>query len=386
MTTREELRAEADAVTPDLIRAREVAMKAESENRPMTGAEKAVYDSAMAKARPLLDRLDAARKGREAGKAWASVDELRALHSPAGPGVKDTSRRLSYKGMAAGVAANMMGGDGIGAKVLAPSGATVIPQSFTPDPVPLGRPAQSLLDLVPVRTQATAEYAFIRQGTRTNNAAVVDEGNVKPTTVLGLTRVEQSLEVVAHLSEGIPRYWLADNEAVEVFVNNELEYGLRAAIEAKLLGDVDGTSGIQEQDYSTSIVETIRKGLTKLEIAGHAPAAIALHPADFEAVELAIASTDAISHQGLPYDPAARRLFGVPIATTVSQVEGTGHVLGAGSVMLDVDNVGVSIVWSETSNDEDFSRNLIRARCEQRVGTSVMAPLGVVVLDLAAGS
>ena len=56
-------------------------------------------------------------------------------------------------------------------------------------------------------------------------------------------RVEQSLVVVAHLPEGIPRFWLLDNNALETFVEDELQYGLQAAVEAKILTDVNGTSG-----------------------------------------------------------------------------------------------------------------------------------------------
>ena len=33
--------------------------------------------------------------------------------------------------------------------------------------------------------------------------------------MLSVTRIEQSLAVVAHLSEGIPRYWLLDSSALE---------------------------------------------------------------------------------------------------------------------------------------------------------------------------
>ena len=33
---------------------------------------------------------------------------------------------------------------------------------------------------------------------------------------------------------------------------------------------------------------------------------------------------------------------------------------------------------------DDFSKNLIRARCEGRFGTSVLSPLGVVSCDLTA--
>ena len=385
MSTRQDmLRAEARAITPDLERARTVAEKADLEGRAMTTEERSVYDAAMSKAKPILDALKQASRDEA---VMAQARELGdAIGGPfgSGPAAKDTSRRLSFKGMAAGVAARMIGTDGLGTKALAPSGATVIPQAFTPDPVALGRAATGLLDILPVQVQPTAEYAYLRQTTRTNNAAVVDDGDTKPTSVLGLTRVEQTLAVVAHLSEGIPRYWLVDNAAVEAFVAVELEEGLQRAVEAKVIADIAATSGIQAQAFSTSIAQTLRKGLTKLEVAGYTPGAILLHPADFEAVELALSTTNAIEHVGLPYDAAARRLFGVPIATTVSATAGVGHVIAADAVRLDTDAQGVQVAWSETSNDTDWSQNLIRARVEGRFGTSVLSPLGVVSADLTA--
>ncbi len=120
--------------------------------------------------------------------------------------------------MGAGVARNMLG-DGVGGtKALAPSGAAVVSQEFEPDPIPLGQVATGLLDVLLVKMHGSPEYAFMRQSTRTNLAAVVSEGALKPTSVLGVTRVEQSLAVIAHLSEGTPRYWLSDNDALQAFV------------------------------------------------------------------------------------------------------------------------------------------------------------------------
>ena len=39
------------------------------------------------------------------------------------------------------------------------------------------------------------------------------------------------------------------------------------------------------------------------------------------------------------------------------------------------DAIGVGVQWSETSNTDDFAKNLIHARCESRFGTSVLSPL-----------
>ncbi len=79
--------------------------------------------------------------------------------------------------------------------------------------------------------------------------------------------------------------------------------------------------------YSTSVLTTVRKAITKLEINGYSPASIVLHPTDFEGIELDLSSTTVVEFQGLPYDPASRRLYGVPIVATVSQTVGTAHVL-----------------------------------------------------------
>jgi hypothetical protein len=51
-------------------------------------------------------------------------------------------------------------------------------------------------------------------------------------------------------------------------VANELDYGLRMAVEAKVLTDINATSGTQTQAYATSPLVTLRKSLTALETAG----------------------------------------------------------------------------------------------------------------------
>ena len=63
---------------------------------------------------------------------------------------------------------------------------------------------------------------------------------------------------------------------------------------------------------------------------------------------------------------------------------GVGHVLAREAVVVDTDTIGVGVQGSETSSADDFSKNLIRARCEGRFGISVLSPLGVVSCDLTA--
>jgi hypothetical protein len=79
-----------------------------------------------------------------------------------------------------------------------------------------------------------------------------------------------------------------------------------------------------------------------------------------------------------------RRLYSVPVAVSVSEAPGTAHSLADLVVFLGVDNLGLQIQSSETSNATDFSQNLTRASCEGRFGTSALSPLGVVSCDLTA--
>ena len=190
--------------------------------------------------------------------------------------------------------------------------------------------------------------------------------------------------MVAHLSEAVPRFWLTDNAALEQFLSLELETGLGLSVQAMIVSDVAGTSGVQAQAFSTSVLQTIRKSLTKLEVSAHTPASIWVHPTDFESIELALSTVNAIEHLSLPFDAAARRLWGTPLVVSTAVTPGVSYTIAAGAVGLNTDGRGAEVTWSEQSDADDWSHNLIRARCEGRYATSVYAPLGVVVGDLTA--
>ena len=248
------------------------------------------------KSQQILGQLDAMARG----------DAPTLLHGLAGD-----SQRLSFgKQMATAAAGKIMPPSSYGQKAVAPSGSVVVPQQFISDPIALGQPATSLLSVLPVTVQPSQNFAYLRQSVRTNLAAVVAEGAVKPTSVYSVIRVEDSLDVIAHLSEAVPRLWFVDVPALQAFLSNELTYGLGLAVEAKVLADIVGTSGIQTNAYSTSVLATLRKSVTKLEMQGYAPGTIVLHPTDFESIELALLSTPAIEYNSLPFDAVARRLWG----------------------------------------------------------------------------
>lgn len=98
--------------------------------------------------------------------------------SPFGPASnRDNGARLSFgTKTAAALATKMLGNpDGLHTKALAPSGSAAVGQEFRPDPIALGKPAHSLLDVLPVSPHDSAEFSYLRQTVRTNNAAVVPD-------------------------------------------------------------------------------------------------------------------------------------------------------------------------------------------------------------------
>ena len=218
------LKERADAIHPDLTKARQMMDKAENEKRELTDAEKAFVEPTLKSARDIADNM--ARVRDEDATMKAINDEFGDVmgglsHGDlSSSGSPSKSRRLSFSGMGTKVAKQMLP-DGM--KSLAPSGAAVVGQEFKPDPVALGKPATALLDVLPVVGHSSPEFSYLRQTTRTNTAAVVAEGATKPTSVYSVTRTEAALVVVAHLSEAVPRFWLLDNTSLDRFVEAELD-------------------------------------------------------------------------------------------------------------------------------------------------------------------
>ena len=53
------------------------------------------------------------------------------------------------------------------------------------------------------------------------------------------------------------------------------------------------------------------------------------------------------------------------------RARGVAHTLASGAVGLNTDSQDVQIAWSEMSNADDWSKNLIRMRCQGRYATSI---------------
>lgn len=280
-------------------------------------------------------------------------------------------------------------------KSLVAEGSSVVPvQMLSSSPVEEGKPASGLLQVLPAM-QTSVEFAYLRQTTRTNNAAPVARGALKPTSTYEIDRVEDRLRVIAHLAAPVDQYWLMDNQSLTQFIQNELLYGLFLEVEAQILhGAGTGenlrglttTSGVQTQAFATSPVVTIRRAMNAVETVGYTPGAIVLHPTDWTSIEITQTTTGAFllgdGPAGAPLDPVARRLWGVPVVTTLAATQGEAVVIAKDAATVMLDTHGINIAWGLPG--ESFAKNEVVARCEGRFGLAVPRPLGVVLADLTA--
>ncbi|UNN00743.1 phage major capsid protein [Rhodococcus opacus] len=384
-----------DAARTQAKIAQDIAEKAKREGRAFTAGERTDYDAALAKGKDLLAQLQTAKADAEVldgAKALAAeVGMPGAASAPAGHAGHLALGGKSAKALSVKIAGRMMT-EVDGRKALAPTGTTVTDVPMLPEsPIALGKPAQGLLDVLAVQVRAP-KYTYLRQSTRTNNAAPVADGATKPTSVLGLTQVDAELRVVAHMSEPIPKYWIEDARALEQFVADELVYGLNVALEGQALtGDSTGanldgittTSGTQAQAFATDLLTTTRTAITKLETAGHEAGVFVLSPGDWEKLELARTDTAGNLELGGPVDRAARKLWGVPVVLSLKLPATSAVLLDVSAVGISTDSSGVQVQWSENVSD-DFSKNQIRARVEGRFQVDVFQPLGVVEIATAA--
>lgn len=379
--------------------ARTITEKAMAAGRDaLTANEQTTYDTHMAKARDALDSLKSVKADEsiltqaraladEIGEPVDSADSRTGGRRKAARGLwaKSTAERMA-KAMTAEV-------DGQKALV---SGSIGVPSPIETGIVTMSEPPRSLLDLIPTKGlgggfDAGNTFTFLRQTVRTNNAAPVADGELKPTSVYTIEEVEDRVHVLAHLSEPVPERYFSDHSNLEDFLRDEMEAGLYRALEAQVLGG-DGTgenltgllntSGLIIQPFATDALTSVRKAMTSLEVFGITPSALVLNPVDAEALDLLRDSGATGKYLlGDPAGDGVEKLWKVPRVRS--------NAVAAGTAILGDWNQAQVVVREDATlaldrSGENFTRNLVVMRLEGRFGFAVKRPNAFVEIDLAA--
>lgn len=353
----------------------------------LTAAEESEFNSHIKDLRAI--RLDIV-KADEQQDRFQQLAKLAPEFTTGGSG-RGGFLKFDTKAMARRLVSSDESGRPQGVKALLETGSQIVGTPMVEQtPVSLGKPATSLLDVLPVK-EVPRDFSYLTQTVRTNAAAPVAVGAVKPTSTYTMQRVESRLRVIAHLSEPVDKYWLEDNVSLAQWVSDELLYGLYLALIGQVVSGagtgenfvgLTNVSGTQTQTFATDAILTTRTALNKIELLGYEGLAYVLHPNDWLTIETKTITTGQylFGEAGAPVDRVARRLWGVPVVLANAVTPGQGFLLAKDSVTLFIDGKGVVVEWAMSG--DDFNRNQIRARCEGRFQLGVLRPISIVKMTL----
>jgi HK97 family phage major capsid protein len=375
--------------------AQDIISKAKTESRDLTTHEESTVEARFAEIEKLDEKIAGAAKSTDLINRLAGVRP----DGGSGGGCEDYRLALSTRG-AKGLAGRLVNSnpagsldwgvpwEGIGRKALVAPGATTTATPLSPGVVAEGTLPTSILDVLSAQLRTTPTWRYLRQVARVNNAAIVAAGAQKPESVFTVEPVENSLRVFAHLSEPVDRYLLSDNANLQRFVSVELANGIGRALEREVLagdgttGHLTGilsTTGVQQVDYDTDKITTLRTAITTLESSGFTCAVFVVNAADWAGIETSRNASGQFDLNG-PIDRAARKSWGVQVVTTTELDPGTALALDTNALVIGSDGQ-LALQWSYSVGD-DFTLNRIRARCEGRFALDVTQPQGCAVVDL----
>ena len=352
------------------------AILAAAGDNPLTDDQRAKFEEHVATASAASKVLDSQNAARDAIDGIAGSADAAPVRKP--KSVTDAFVAAASKGISP-MALTVSGDVKVPSEIL---GGTV---ANTP------RDARFVSSLMGVRVIDAPSYSFLRQTSRTNAAAPVAIGALKPTSEYGIERVTENVQTIAHLTSPVPRQYLEDERSLQSFLAGELLYGLMHAIDDQIVGgdgiapNLEGlqtAAGVQSQAFVDSIYTTSRQAITLLQQADSAAEgssdglAFVMNPADWETTELATADGSGNFLMGGPVDSAARTLWGVPVVVSNS-VDAGDAILGKWSDAELVTRGPISLQWTESAAD-DFEKNHVRFRCEGRYGFGLLKPASFV--------
>ena len=200
--------------------------------------------------------------------------------------------------------------------------------------------APSVVDLIPIIPTNQSAYVFMRQTTRTNNAAEAAESADG-----GLTTYGESAFVYTQISETVRKiaHWLPvsdeqleDIPGLDSLLRDDMILGVRQRLSSQLMngdGSAPNLTGFLDNGHTPTDVATtgdfvadaISKLIENVQVLGFTnPTAVIMNPSDWWGYRRATTS-DGIYIAGNPSDAAPQIMWGLPVVTTTEIAAGSAH-------------------------------------------------------------
>jgi HK97 family phage major capsid protein len=244
--------------------------------------------------------------------------------------------------------------------------------------------------LLPGNTTSN-QIEYEREKLFTNNAAPVAEGTLKPQSELQFEDATANVRTIAHWMRTSVQI-LADAAGLQSIIDQRLRYGLAYAEEQQLLngsGTGQNLLGLVTAATAyaapgsltaTSQVDIIRLMILQAALAEYPPNGIVLNPIDWAAIEM---QKDGQGRYliGNPQGTLSPTLWGLPVVAT--QAMGVDKALvGAFNLAAQIFDRQDATVDVSTEDQDNFVKNKVTIRAEERLAMAIYRPQAIVYGDL----
>jgi HK97 family phage major capsid protein len=225
----------------------------------------------------------------------------------------------------------------------------------------------------------------------TNNAATVAEGALKPQSDITFDLRSSPARTIAHVMKA-SRQILDDAPQLQSVIDGRLRYGLNFVEEAQFLygdGAAQNLFGIVPQATAFSAafavtgetaIDRISLAMLQATLALYPPTGIVLNPTDWTKISM---TKDSMGRYiiGDPQGTVTPQLWGLPVVATPAITAGT-FLVGSFRLAAQIFDRLTTEVLISTEDQDNFVKNMVTIRGEERVALAVYRPAAFVTGSL----
>ncbi|TPJ86949.1 MULTISPECIES: phage major capsid protein [unclassified Mesorhizobium] len=271
------------------------------------------------------------------------------------------------------------------------AGTSLVPGARVPGIVTPPNRQLTIRDLLAPGQTVSSSVEYVKETGYTNNARPVTEGTTKPKSDLTFNLVTTPVRTIAHIFKA-SRQIMDDAPALASYINARGTYGLKFVEETQLLngnGTGQNLNGILPQATAfapafnptgETAIDRVRLALLQVILAEYPASGIVLNPIDWARIELT-KDNEGRYIVGNAQSPIGPTLWGLPVVQTQAMAAGE-FLTGAFNLAAQIfDRMGVEVLLS-TENSDDFEKNMMTLRIEERLALAVYRPEAFVTGDI----
>lgn len=271
------------------------------------------------------------------------------------------------------------------------AGTSLVPGARVPGIIAPPNRQFTIRDLLAAGQTSASSVEYVKETGFTNNARPVTEGTTKPKSDITFNLVTTPVRTIAHIFKA-SRQIMDDAPGLASYINARGTYGLKFVEENQLLngnGTGQNLNGIVPQatafapEFNPSdetAIDRLRLAILQVILAEYPASGFVLHPTDWARIELT-KDNEGRYIVGNAQSPIGPSLWGLPVVQTQAMAAGE-FLTGAFNLAAQIfDRMGVEVLLS-TENSDDFERNMMTIRVEERLALATYRPEAFVTGDI----